>query len=69
MLGDDLTMEVLNAVNSISVPDGWNNTTIVMIPKIGNPEKVAQFRPISLCNVVYKLISKMLANRLKFYLP
>jgi hypothetical protein len=69
MLGDDLIKEVLNAVNNISVPDGWNSTTIVMIPKIDNPDKVSQFRPISLCNVVYKIISKMLANRLKLYLP
>jgi hypothetical protein len=69
MLGDDLIKAVLNAVNNISVPDGWNSTTIVMILKIDNPDKVSQFRPISLCNVVYKIISKNLANRLKAYLP
>lgn len=69
MLGDDLIKEVLEAIDNISVPDGWNNTTIVLIPKIDNPEKVTQFRPISLCNVVYKVISKMLSNRLKLYLP
>jgi hypothetical protein len=40
-----------------------------MIPKIENPENVAQFRPIILCNVVYKVISKMHANMLKVYLP
>jgi hypothetical protein len=68
MLGDDLIKEVLHAVNNISVPEGWNNTTIVFIPKVDNPEKVTQFRPISLCNVVYKVISKMLSNRLKMYL-
>jgi hypothetical protein len=55
-------------VNNISVPKGWNNTTIVLIPKVDNPEKVNQFRPISLCNVVYKVISKMLSNWLKMYL-
>jgi hypothetical protein len=69
MLGDDLVKEVLQAVNNISVPDGWNNTTIVLIPKVDSPEKVTQFRPISLCNVVYKVISKMLSHRLKQYLP
>ena len=69
MLGDDLTEEVLQAVNTGTIPNGWNDTTIVMIPKIGSPEKVTQFRPISLCNVVYKIIAKMIASRLKVFLP
>jgi hypothetical protein len=69
MLGDDLYKEVLNAVNNISVPEGWNSTTIVLIPKIDNPEKVTQFRPISLCNVLYKFISKVLAIHLKIVRP
>jgi len=67
--GDDIVQEVLQAVNSASIPEGWNETTIVLIPKVENPEKVTQFRPISLCNVVYKVISKLLANRLKKVLP
>lgn len=58
MLGDDLIEEVLRAVNTCTIPDGWNETTIVMIPKINSPEKVTQFRPISLCNVVYKVSQK-----------
>jgi hypothetical protein len=69
LLGDDLVHEVLSAVNSMSIPDGWNDTTIVLIPKIKVPEKVTQLRPISLCNVVYKIISKMFASRLKGLLP
>jgi hypothetical protein len=69
MVGDDLCKEVLYAVNNISVLEGWNSTTIVLIPKIDNPEMVTHFRPISLFNVVYKVISKMLSNHLKVYLP
>ena len=69
MLGEELEDEVLEAVNSATVPEGWNATTIVLIPKVEAPEKVSQFRPISLCNVVYKVISKLLANRLKKILP
>ena len=46
-----------------------NNTNIVLIPKVKQPEKMSNFRSISLCNVIYKIISKVLTNRLKQILP
>jgi hypothetical protein len=69
IMGEDLTDEVLSDVNSHKIPEGWNDTTLVLIPKIENPKFITQFRPISLCNVVYKVISKLLAQRLKNLLP
>jgi hypothetical protein len=46
-----------------------NFTHITLIPEKIGATKVTGFRPISLCNVVYKIISIVLANRLKVILP
>lgn len=47
------------------MPPGVNDTVIVMIPKVKDPVRVTDFRPISLCNVIYKIVSKCLVNRLR----
>ena len=47
------------------MPDGVNNTAIVLIPKVPHPKDLKDFRPISLCNVIYKIISKCMVNRLR----
>lgn len=48
---------------------GASTTHIVLIPKVKCPVNMGQLRPISLCNVTYKVIAKVLANRLSLYLP
>lgn len=50
------------------MPEGVNDTTIVPIPKSNNPLSIKDYRPISLCNVIYKVISKKLVNRLRPFL-
>lgn len=42
-----------------------NHTFIALIPEIENPVQMNQFRPISLCSTVYKIIAKILVNRLR----
>jgi hypothetical protein len=69
MVRDEVTREVLQVLNSGVIPGEWNETAIVLIPKVESPELVSQFRPISLCNVIYKVVSKVLSRRLKAILP
>ena len=47
------------------MPFGLNDTYICLIPKVRSPQKITEYCPISLCNVVYKIVAKVLANRLK----
>ena len=69
IVGNDVIYMVLNALNSNMSMAEINRINITLVPKIKNPTKMTEFRPISLSNVVYKLISKFLANRLKTILP
>ena len=69
IVDNEVTDAVLDFLHAgYMVPD-INYTHIVLIPKVKKSEKMADFRPISLCNVIYKIISKVLANRLKLILP
>ena len=52
-------------LNEVAAPEAFNATVIVMIPKCNSPKLLPQFRPVSLCNVLYKIVTKVLANRLK----
>lgn len=47
------------------IPKGIGETLICLIPKVDNPECCSQFRPISLCNVTYKILTKVLVDRIK----
>ncbi|KAM1149670.1 hypothetical protein ACFX15_029576 [Malus domestica] len=46
-----------------------NHMNIILIPKIEAPGSISHFRPISLCNFVYKIFLKLMASRLKTHLP
>ena len=68
ILGEAITQEVLFAINRRQIPEEWNDTSIVLIPEVDSPELITQCRPISLCNVLYKIASKVISNRLKIIL-
>ena len=62
---EEVCYVVMNCLNVGTIPQKLNMTHITLIPKSKNPMNVTDFGPISLCNVLYKLISKVLTNRLK----
>lgn len=68
-MGPEVCCTVLKFLNCSQIDGYVNPTNIVLIPKTKSPIRVSEFKPISLCNVIYKLISKVLANRLKLVLP
>lgn len=69
IVGDEITSVVLNYLNNDVFDHCTNFTYIVLIPKITNSANAYDFRPISLCDVIYKIASKVLANKLKQVLP
>ena len=60
--------EVKKAFTLGSIPEFLNTTFITLIPKCKNPKSLANYRPISLCNSVYKIISKVLVARIRPFL-
>ena len=69
VVGDTVVLAMLDFLNNGNMLPKINHTNIVLIPKNRNPVKMSDFRLISLCNVIYKIISKVLANKLKKVLP
>jgi hypothetical protein len=64
-IGEDLR-RVVEASRTIGKMLGAFNTTfLALIPKDDNPSSFDKFRPISLCNCIYKIISKVIVRRLK----
>lgn len=68
-IGDDITKAVRDSYTQGTLPNHVNDTHIVLIPRKLTSLVPQDFRPISLCNVIYKIIAKTLANRLKPHLP
>ncbi|KAL6570156.1 hypothetical protein OROMI_014670 [Orobanche minor] len=65
----DVFDAVLDFFSGSTMPRAFTTTTISLIPKNNNPQSWKDFRPISLCNTTYKIISKILAKRLGNILP
>ena len=68
IMKSEVTSTILNWLNAGKLPYPINHTFVTLIPKVKNPVLLSQYRPISLCNVLYKIFSKVLANRLKKFM-
>ena len=60
-----VTNALLDCLNSGKMLGSLNFTNIVLIPKVKALEHISQFQPINLCNVLYKIIFKVIVNRMK----
>ena len=69
IVGHEVTSAIQNFFRSGKLLTKANATIVALVPKVPNPSKVGDFRPISCCNTVYKCIAKILAKRLQSVLP
>ena len=69
MVGPSFCHFIKSIFSQGKVPLEINKTLLVLIPKNDHPQTLKMYRPISLCSVVYKIVTKMIANRLKTILP
>ena len=69
IVGRSLPVMVRDVFDGGELSHEINSIGIVLISKVDSPETLSQFRPISLCNVRYQVITKVVANRLKSIMP
>ena len=69
VVAQDLYNAIVSFFCGAELPRFITATSIVLIPKVQNPSSFAQFRPISLCNYLNKVLSRILAERLATLLP
>ena len=68
LVGEDLLAMVEESIILGKIVSFLNATFLTLIAKVNNPKTLEDYRPISLCNLCYNLISKIIANHIKPFL-
>ncbi|CAN0919242.1 Transposon TX1 uncharacterized 149 kDa protein [Linum grandiflorum] len=69
LIGDEVFKAACSWLEEGVLPSEIQDTNIVLLPKVDEPKGMKELRPISLCNVLYRLVAKVLANRLRRVMP
>lgn len=69
IVGNHIVEEIQRFFRTSSLHNGWNHTQLCLLPKVSKPDTMKDLRPISLCSVQYKIISKLLSERMKPVMP
>ena len=69
VVGESVKHEVKQIFRLKRISTQLNKPIIALIPKQLGPETINHFRPISLCNTIYKIVSKILVLRMKHLMP
>jgi hypothetical protein len=65
ILGPGITTRIQNTFRTHKLPDQWMLSHLVLILKTEQPSKPAHFRPLSVCSIFYRLLMKIITNRIK----
>ncbi|PKU70999.1 Putative ribonuclease H protein [Dendrobium catenatum] len=65
IIKNDVCCAVLDFFSNSLMCPSWKDTIVILLPKNNNANCPAHFRPISLCQTFYKVVAKILVNRLK----
>lgn len=68
IIGEDISRDIRSFFEDNGLSTRVNETHVTLIPKISAPRKVADYKPIALCNVQYKIVAKILTRRLQPWL-
>ncbi|CAN0829446.1 Transposon TX1 uncharacterized 149 kDa protein [Linum grandiflorum] len=69
VVGGQVTASCKEWMERGELPSFVQDTTIILLPKGDRPRSMKEWRPISLCNVLYRVVAKVLANRMRRVMP